>query len=271
MRGFLFAALSIAAPAHQIHAQPIQMKVVDEDVVHARLAAFSTRNSERELTIRKLFVAAGCAETSISTVRVPHVKESDIVCTLPGQTESQIVVGGHFDMVDKGSGVVDNWSGASMLSSLYEGLAVTPRKHTFVFIGFSGEEKGLLGSHEYVRLLRKDTAKIRAMINFDTLGLADTEVWVNRADPKLVSLLEGVANYMKLPVSGMNVDKVGSSDSESFREVHVPAMTIHSIKPETWRILHSPDDQLNKIDFAAYYRTYRLMLAYLAFLDQKLD
>jgi Zn-dependent M28 family amino/carboxypeptidase len=252
-------------------AQPIQFAPVSEEVVHARLSSFSTKNSEREQTIRRLFVDAGCTEESLSTVHVDHVKESDLICTMPGQTDQRIVVGAHFDMVEKGSGVVDNWSGASLLSSLYQGLAVTPRKHTFVFISFSGEEKGLLGSKEYVRQLRKATSNIRAMVNMDTLGLTDTEVWVSHADPKLVGLMNGVANSMNLPVSGMNVDKVGSSDSESFRDAHIPAITIHSLTQQTLDLLHSPKDQLKEIHFDAYYRTYKLVLAYLAVLDQKWD
>ena len=122
-------------------------------------------------------------------MRVERVKEPDVVCTRPGESDAAIAVGAHFDMVDVGSGVVDNWSGASLLPSLYQGLAVTPRKHTFIFIAFTGEEKGLLGSKEYVRQLGHDKSRIKAMINMDTLGLTDTEVWVSRADPKLVNLM----------------------------------------------------------------------------------
>jgi Iap family predicted aminopeptidase len=250
-------------------AQQIQFAALPPDVIEARLKAFSTKNAERERTIRRLFVEAGCAEEAISEVRVPHVKEPDVVCIRPGETDAAIVVGAHFDMVDVGSGVVDNWSGASLLPSLYQGLAVTPRKHTFIFIAFTGEERGLLGSKEYVRQLGHDKSRIKAMVNMDTLGLTDTEVWVRRADPKLVDLMSGAAAYLKLPVSAMNVDKVGSSDSESFREAHIPAMTIHSLTQSTLRILHSPNDQLKEIHLDAYYRTYQLVLGYLAILDQK--
>jgi Zn-dependent M28 family amino/carboxypeptidase len=252
-------------------AQQIQVGPVNEDIVHARLSSFSKKNAEREQIIRRLFTESGCPEANLTAGRVAHVKESNIICTMPGESERQIVVGAHFDMVDQGSGVVDNWSGASLLSSFYQGLAVAPRKHTFVFVAFAGEEKGLMGSREFVRQLRQDTHKIAAMVNLDTLGLDETEVWVSRADPKLLSLLSGVAAYMKLPVSGVNVDNVGSSDSESFRAAHVPAMTIHSIKSATWRILHSPADQLDKINFAAYYRSYQLILTFIGVLDQKWD
>jgi hypothetical protein len=126
-------------------AQPIQFAPVPQEVIETRLKAFSTKNAERQEIIHRLFVDAGCTDEKISEVRVPHVKESDVICTQPGDTEEEIVVGAHFDKVDEGAGVVDNWSGSSLLSSLYQGLAAKPRKHKFVFIAFSGEEKGLLG------------------------------------------------------------------------------------------------------------------------------
>jgi Zn-dependent M28 family amino/carboxypeptidase len=114
--------------------------------------------------------------------------------------------------------IVDNWTGASLLPSLYEGLAGVPRRHSFRFVAFSGEEKGMLGSKAFVRELGKTHDQVVAMVNMDTLGLAETEVWVHRADPNLVHLMEVAAASLKLPISGVNVDKVGSTDSEPFRE-----------------------------------------------------
>ncbi len=60
-----------------------------------------------------------------------------MICVLPGNSEKVIIVGAHFDHVSDGSGVVDNWSGASLLPSLYQALKDHPRKHTFIFIGFT--------------------------------------------------------------------------------------------------------------------------------------
>jgi Zn-dependent M28 family amino/carboxypeptidase len=157
------------------------------------------------------------------------------------------------------------------LPSLYQGLGGAPRRHAFRFVAFSGEEKGLVGSKAYVRQLLTAHESVSAMVNMDTLGLAETEVWVSHADPRLVQLLELAANTFKLPVSGVNVDNLGSTDSEPFREKKIPAITIHSVTSETWSILHSPKDRIEAVHRDEYYRTYRLVLAYLAVLDRKLD
>jgi len=47
------------------------------------------------------------------------------------------------------------------------------------------------------------------MVNLDTLGLGPTKVWLSRSDKRLTSLLNGLANAMKLPLGAVNVEKVG--------------------------------------------------------------
>jgi Iap family predicted aminopeptidase len=129
----------------------------------------------------------------------------------------------------------------------------------------------MVGSKAYVHQLAKNQDYVAAMVNMDTLGLAETEVRVSHADPKLLRLMEVAAAAVKLPVSGMNVDNIGSTDSESFRDKKIPAITIHSATSETWPILHSSQDRMEAIHMDSYYRTYRLVLAYLAVLDRSLD
>ena len=82
-----------------------------------------------------------------------------------------IIVGAHFDKVPEGDGVVDNWSGASLLPSLFQSLKDEPHNHTFVFIGFTDEEKGLLGSSFYAgHMSKEEVAATDAMVNMDTLS-----------------------------------------------------------------------------------------------------
>ena len=93
----------------------------------------------------------------------------------------------------------------------------------------------------------------------------------SHSDQRLVGLLSGVAKAMESPVAGVNVDDVGSTDSEPFRQQKIPAITLHSVTTETLKILHSKADAIEAVHFDEYYRTYRLHAAYLAVLDQKLE
>ena len=75
----------------------------------------------------------------------------------------------------------------------------------------------MVGSKFYVKSLNSDQrAKLRAVVNLDTLGLAPSEVWTSHSDKQLVNDLFGVAQYLKVPLSAVNVDAVGTTDSESF-------------------------------------------------------
>jgi Iap family predicted aminopeptidase len=206
----------------------------------------------------------------VSEQPVKGAKLPNVICVLPGTSGKVIIVGAHFDHVSEGGGVVDNWSGASLLPSLYEAVKVAPRTHTYVFIGFTDEEKGEFGSRFYARELSKDQVDaIDAMVNMDTLGLAPTEVWASHSDKQLTGALVFLARQMDLPVTSVNVEQVGGTDSEQFAARKIPSITIHSLTQETWnaRILHTSKDKFSAIRLDDYYDSYRLIAAYIVFLD----
>jgi Peptidase family M28 len=252
----------------QVLAQKLEEPPILREGIEARLKQFSSSKEERKTTLLRLFQEAGCRDQSLSEQRVDGVRLPNVICTLPGLTDSVIIVGAHFDLAESGEGVVDNWTGVSLLPSLFESLSVHARHHTFVFIGFTEEEKGLIGSKFYAaRLTREQRARTRAMVNLDTLGLSDTKVWASRADPNLLKALFGVADRMRLPLEIVNADRMGKADSESFLKIKIPSITIHSLTEETLPILHTSRDRWEAVRLDDYLRTCRLISAYLAFLD----
>ncbi len=266
---FGLVILAVTASAVILPAQ-LHFGVVNSKIVEQRLQSYPGSDSERELTLKTFFNAAGCREGKLTEQPVKRTELPNLICVLPGSGDSVIVVGAHFDHVNKGDGVVDNWSGASMLPSLYQALNAEPRRHTFIFVAFAGEEKGLLGSQFYVNSLTPgQVQKIDAMVNMDTLGLGPTEVWVSRSDQKLVRALNGLAQGLKLPLTGVNIDGFGESDEEAFVAHKVPTITVHSLTNETTSILHSPKDKYTAIHFDDYYNTYRLLSGFLVLLDNK--
>jgi hypothetical protein len=242
----------------------------DRAVVEQRLNQAAKKNSDRFETLKQLFVEAGCSE-QLTTKAVRGSRLPNVICVLPGEIPDQIVVGGHFDKVYAGDGVVDNWSGSSLLPTLYESLRQGPRKHTYVFIGFTDEEEGLVGSKYYTnKLTKEERARIHAMVNLDCIAVGPLEVWVSGSDKRLVQLAANVAHAVSSPLTGMNVDQVGTSDSQSFREHDIPVIDFHTITNETFPILHSPRDTIKAVNMDEYYRNYQLIAAYLAYLDQQL-
>jgi peptidase M28-like protein len=137
-----------------------------------------------------------------------------------------------------------------------------------MFIGFTGEENGLVGSDFYTKQLRPEQlTNIQAMINLDSLGLGPTKVWVSQSDPRLVNTIAAVAHIINLPIAGMDVNGLGESDEESFIAQKVCTLTIHSLTPENAHILHRPDDNPTAIHLPDLYDTFRLLATYLPSLD----
>jgi Peptidase family M28 len=242
---------------------------VKRETVEDRMRRVSRENKKRGATLREMFGEAGCLGESYSEQEVKTAGLPNLICTVRGQGDAIIVVGAHYD-VKGGDGAADNWSGASLLPSLYESLRSLSPKHTFVLIAFSGEEKGLLGSRHYVTGLSADERRrIRAMVNLDTLGLGQTKVWSSHSDPKLVEAIALVADGLKLPVTAQDVERFGSTDSEPFRNFDIPVLAVHSLSLDTLRLLHTPRDSLKNIRWDDYYASYQLMAAFLAYLDSQ--
>jgi len=268
----LYVVVAIAGIFSAASYSQAQFRLEARTVVEKRLKSFADDNQARENIIRKWFVESGCAKANLSEQQARVGLPPNVICVLPGETEETIVVGAHTDHVtDFGDGVVDNWSGASLLPDLLFSLNGRKRHHTFVFVGFTGEEKGMVGSEYYVEQLSPEQrSRIQAMVNMDSLGLASTKVWASHADKVLLDPLTAVAKASKLPLATSNVENVGTTDSESFARYHIPRVTLHSVTSENMQVLHSEDDTLSAIKMDDYYDTYHLIAEYLIYLDDVL-
>ena len=230
-----------------------------------RLESAPDKNQDRQQALADLFQSVGCKPT---LQPVKHTKAANVICVLPGQTDEVVIVGGHFDHVSRGNGIVDDWSGAALLPSLYESLKNIDHRYTLVFVGFAEEELGLVGSNFYVHeMTKEDRVKTAAMVNIECLGLTPTKVWLSHSDRPLLEALARVAAGMKLEVQGVNVERVGTADSESFAAVKIPRITIHSITQETFHVLHSTDDSIKAVHPDQYYESYRLIAGFLSAID----
>lgn len=95
----------------------------------------------------------------------------NIIATLPGQTDSQIIVGAHYD----GGGAGDNGSGtALLLETACRLIGAGKLPHTLVFIFFGAEENDTDGSAAYAEAMSdEEVANTAFMINMDSLICGD--------------------------------------------------------------------------------------------------
>ncbi|MEM7357083.1 MAG: M28 family peptidase, partial [Acidobacteriota bacterium] len=205
-------------------AEPLRFVEVDPSVIAERFSRIRSGDAKRAKELAALFAEAGCPPEHLVLQKVRRSRHPNVICTLPGSTDQRIIVGAHFDSVPSSPGAVDNWSGAALLPSLYASLSRPQRRYTFVFIGFTDEEEGRIGSLFYVDQLSPSAGeKVRAMVNLDSLGLGATKVWAETADPRLMATLDLVAKATNRPWSPVDLGRGRNTDSTSFGEAGIPA------------------------------------------------
>jgi putative aminopeptidase FrvX len=174
---------------------PIRYDPVSQQVIEEPLTKICGQRQAARRHLRQTFSQAGCDDQHLSQQPVKGSELSNLIFVLPGSTNRDVIVEAHFDHVPAGDGVVDNWAGAALLPSIYEALKSEPRRHTYIFIGFTDEERGEVGSHYYARTMTAEqVAATDATVNMGTLGLAPTEIWSSHSDNKLIAALGLVAS-----------------------------------------------------------------------------
>lgn len=264
-------ALFALLPGNLAHGQIVEVSyaLAPRAQVEERLRQVTMNNVKRQAILRQLFEQAGCTGDALADQGFKKKRPANVICTLLGATDSTIVLGAHFDhSTEYGEGAVDDWSGASLLPSLFQSLQARPRRHTFVFVGFGSEEEGRRGSKFFVsQLSEEQLSKTKAMVNLECLGMGPTKVWASHADRTLLGKLAEVAKALNLSLAAVNIEKVGTDDSEPFAKRGIPTLSLHSVMRETLRLLHSTSDNLKAIKFDDYYSSYHLIAAYLAYID----
>ncbi len=103
------------------------------------------------------------------------VRTANVIGVLRGTVHPDLVyvISSHFDSVERGPGADDNSSGTTALLEAARVLATRPQPATIHFAFFTGEEAGLLGSREYVRLAVANGDRIVGALNNDMVGFAN--------------------------------------------------------------------------------------------------
>jgi aminopeptidase YwaD len=215
----------------------------------------------------------------------------------PVLKKEYIVIGAHYDHLGRGGegslaprsgeihhGADDNASGtAGMIELARIFSAQKPKlKRTIIFIGFGGEEEGLLGSNYYVNHPLVPLANTVAMINMDMIGrmrdrklsiggVGTAQEWreivrqANAAQSMTIAANSGSAAPKGVPIvvsangrpimtvdpNGsfeltLNEDGYGPSDHSSFYSKQIPVLFFFT---GTHNDYHKPSDTFDKINY----------------------
>jgi Iap family predicted aminopeptidase len=262
--GCIFA-ISIAA---QPEAEPTSGPVFStKEAIDASIKAVPCDTSKRLEGVKKLFSEAGAKDDDIKIEKFDKDKISNLVVRKQGKTDETVVIGAHYDRTDSGCGVTDNWSGITILAHMYGTMKSLDTSKSYIFAAFDREEEGLKGSREMLKAMEAtDREKICSMINLDSFGQAYPMSLRNASSPKMVDLAESLAKENKMTFNSVTIEGA-SSDSQSFKDKKIPAITLSGLGADWTKILHSPNDKVEKVNVDSVYLGYRFGLLYLSKID----
>ena len=194
----------------------------------------------------------------------------NVVMLLPGENpklkDEYIILGAHFDHLGMGGpgsgsraldtigihhGADDNASGVAMLLELADKFAKTKGSHnrSIIFLSFSGEEEGLLGSKHFVDDPGINLSKVNAMINMDMVGRLNE---TNNMEIGGVGTAAGLKDlvYAKTDTSIIKLtlsnEGYGPSDHSSFYGKNIPVLFYFTGAHMDY---HTPKDTWEKINY----------------------
>lgn len=193
--------------------------------------------------------------------------------------EHTVIIGAHYDHLGYGeygslhtgepaihNGADDNASGVAVMLQLAKVLNNGPAGNNYLFIAFSGEERGLWGSNFFTKEPTLTLDHINYMINMDMVGRLNDEqkLAINGTgtSPVWAETLERLAAerfHLVLSESG-----VGASDHTSFYLKDIPVLHFFTGQHEDY---HRPSDDAHKLNYEGMERIGQLIFALAEELD----
>jgi hypothetical protein len=189
----------------------------------------------------------------------------NVIGILPGRDpvlrNQTVILGAHYDHLGLGgfgsldpdstglvhNGADDNASGVAGLIQVAARLAASPPARTVVFIAFSGEELGLLGSAHYVKQPIYPLTGTLAMINLDMVGRLRNGrliVYGARSAKEFPALLDSLNWYAGFDLRAQG-DGYGPSDQSSFYAAKRPVLHLFTDLHEDY---HRTTDDWQKVN-----------------------
>jgi hypothetical protein len=189
----------------------------------------------------------------------------NVIGFLDNGAERTIIVGAHYDHLGKGyqsgslsadsknqihNGADDNASGTTGLIELARHFAANGKseKHNILFMAFSGEELGLLGSKYFTDSPTIPLTSVSAMINMDMIGRLDETKGVIISgwgtSPVWGKVIPSIADREKIRYT-VDSSGVGASDHTSFYLKNIPVVQFFTGSHGDYHKITDDADKIN--------------------------
>lgn len=221
-------------------------------------------------------VLAGWSVAGQTSVERVRTEVKNVIGVLEGEgphSDETIVIGAHYDHVGRGgagslapgskevhNGADDNASGSVSLLEVARRLGTRKEKlpRRLVFIAFTAEESGLIGSAKYVEQPVIPLDKTIAMYNMDMVGrLTDNTLTIygTGTSPTFKDDLTKLNGPREFKLT-MKPEGFGPSDHSSFYSKKIPVLHFFT---GTHNDYHRPSDDWDKINFEGMTRVVGLV------------
>jgi len=193
--------------------------------------------------------------------------------------ENTIIIGAHYDHLGMGgegslhregpaihNGADDNASGVAVMLQLADSLTNSQDKnHNYLFMAFSGEEIGLLGSNYFAKNPTIDLARVNYMINMDMVGRLREDKTLSVSGTGTAPIWNQVLNASNLGFKlALKESGVGPSDHTSFYLQDLPVLHFFTGQHEDY---HKPTDDAEKLN----YEGMQMIVGYITSVISELD
>lgn len=184
----------------------------------------------------------------------------NVIGVIPAEdpsVEQSILVTAHYDHLGRDLVNGDLYPGANDNASGVASLLETARVLTsncyipsinIVFIAFSGEEEGLLGSAYYVDHPLFPLKKIVAVLNMDMVGTGTGNIYAGTSFKELIETIENAADVLDKEVPISKSLMYGGSDQLYFAKNNVPSVFFIRSNPTGIGSYHTPQDTVDTVD-----------------------
>jgi aminopeptidase YwaD len=225
--------------------------------------------------------------TVVVNIRQLDAIAHNVVGFINNKKKNTIIIGAHQDHLghnefggsrdpksgDIHNGADDNASGVAMMMQLMRKIKKSRklRKNNYIFIAFSGEEQGLLGSNYFVNHPPIDMKTVKYMLNFDMVGRVDSSkktlmiygVGTSPEWKKAVDKIRTDSTEIKIRTTESGT---GSSDHTSFYYQNIPVLHFFSGQHYDY---HKPSDDESKINYHGMYLCYLVTMDVIKSVNKK--
>ena len=198
---------------------------------------------------------------------------NNIVATIPGTSNdsSIVIVSAHYDSIKISPGANDDGSGVAVVLAAANIMCHYCFNSTIRFILFSGEEQGLLGSHQYAKNASRNKDHIIGDLQLDGVGYAATteegnkiEHHANNQSSWMIDISTAVAARYpeEIGLEILRLPHVTFSDHESFVQYHYAASYLWEYGSTPY--YHTSEDTLEHMNMTYLAKVCKLAIGTLA-------